>query len=822
MRCCPSAAKRLLALAAGLIASLAFLPGSGTAWAQADPFELPVGVNVDTVSRAGTPGLSEIVVDGRRKPRMAFLEWTAGGELTIEADDARVAGIDVPSGASGKIPLAKLPVAKWNFDGQRQTLFVDLLRKSDGANLIDLGIRQATDGESGSLTWAKLNYDLIGSVDTSGRRSAGGLFEAAAGRGNFLVTTSFAMRSDVAGPAVVQRLDTTAQLYMPGKAMIMAVGDVITDVTGSQRAFRIGGFKIASDYSLRPDLITTPLPMLTGRVSVPTAIDLIANGQTSQVGKVEPGEFTIRNVPMPAGRGEAAVVVRDVLGRETVQNIRFYSTPELLAPGIRQFSANIGFVRRRYAEPNDTYGELAATGFYRRGISQSVTGTVSVEATRTLANAGARFDVALGGLVLASIEARASSGKAGGSGAMINAALETGGAGFTGRVAAAWPTSRYRDVAAALGDPLPMRSVTVQTGYTGARASFQLAAGHAWRLPDPRYPQLAKKTDFVNLSTRYEVRDGVSINGALAYQTDTRRTLAASIGLSIRLGKRNWGGLSATQRTGYKPFAAATYRQMATDQKPLGYVVTVEESQRPRVTAMTNFRARATDLQLQGEFQDGTGALRLNARGSLILAGGKVFPRASGDGTFALVRAGRVGGLTVKHNHQFAGHTDKHGRILIGAVIPAVAADYEIDPDKLPNDVVARVFQRRLVIPRRTVGLVRLDAILFVPRPVRLQDGQGKPLESGSMVVARPSGDRLIVGFDGFVETNGAGHDRILEAPRDDGTVCRYSLPPPISAPVAEDPQVLACSIGAATPTVPLIAAGRGHRAGAEFRHSRR
>lgn len=214
------AARRVIVGASGFTAALLLSASCSPAWAQSDPFELPRGVNVDTVSRAGTPGLSEIVVDGRRRPRMVFLEWLPDGTLSIECDDARAAGIDVPAGLRGRVPLTKLPIVSSSFDGARQTLTVALMRKSDGANLIDLGRRQATDGESGALTWARLSYDLVATVGSRNSASTGGLFEAAAGRGNFTAASSFAVTADARQGARLRRLSSAAQLFLPGKTMV--------------------------------------------------------------------------------------------------------------------------------------------------------------------------------------------------------------------------------------------------------------------------------------------------------------------------------------------------------------------------------------------------------------------------------------------------------------------------------------------------------------------------------------------------------------------------------------------------------------------------
>ncbi len=804
------AAKRVIAGAGTLIASLLLPVGCNPAWAQADPFELPAGVNAETISRSGTPGLSEIVVDGRHRSRMVFLEWLPSGRLAIDCDDARSAGIDVPASLKGRVPLDTLPIAASSFDGATQTLTVSLLRKSDGGNLIDLGRRQATDGDSGALTWARVGYDVVGTASTRNPAAVAGLFDLSVGRGNFIAGSSVSVFVDH-GSIRTRRLSSAAQLFIPGRSLVATFGDMISVGSSSQRAVRLGGVAIASDVTLRPDLVTLPLPSFSGRVAVPTTIDIISGGQRTEVGQVKPGEFTVRNVPVASGRGEASIVIRDELGRESVQKLRFYSSPEMLPQGINQFGASMGWVRRRYGEDHDTYGQFAATGFYRRGLSPGVTLTVSGETAGGMVNAGTRIDAALGGVALATVETRLSRGP-NGSGGQISAAIESSGGGFSGRMAVVWPTNGFRDVASVLGDPLPTRSVTAFAGYNRSRSAFQLSGGIVWNLRDPLRGTTAFRSIFVDGSVRYEASQRLSFSTAVTYRHGDSNNFAATFGMTLRLGRQGWAGSSLTHRTGYPFIASASYRQMPSASSPIGYYGAAEYGRSGRLDAGVTWRNRAVETEAKAEYENGDAALRLNARGALILAGGNVFARSRADGTYALVRTGRVGGLTVRYNNQPVGRTGKRGTMLVDNVIPYVASNYEIDADKIPSDVLAKVYERRMVVPRRTVGLVTLTAVRFIPHPVKLVDAMGNPLEMGTHMTARPSGDDLVVGFDGFVETNGAGPDRALEVDLGARGFCRFTLPPPISQLVQEDAPIIGCRLGIPPAQMPIALRGDEHR----------
>jgi len=40
---------------------------------------------------------------------------------------------------------------------------------------------------------------------------------------------------------------------------------------------RLGGAQIATDFSLRPDLVTFPVPIVAGSVAVPSNVDVLVN-----------------------------------------------------------------------------------------------------------------------------------------------------------------------------------------------------------------------------------------------------------------------------------------------------------------------------------------------------------------------------------------------------------------------------------------------------------------------------------------------------------------------------------------------------------------
>lgn len=768
-----TAAERVLALAALL--SIAF--GGSTARAQSDPFALPSGVTARSVSAQAGPGLSEIAVDGETRVRLVDLAWQ-NGVLTIDAEAARAAGLPVPEGARGKVPLDSLKVAKWNFDPRRQRLEVQLLRKSDRGNLIDLSRAPRQDGVSAPLTALRIDYDLTGTL-AKGRSGVGGYADVAIVRGNTSFSSGFQFTSSpAAGSSAFTRLDTTLEVQLPRSGLTVTAGDMISAGGQSQRALRLGGLRIGSDYSLRPDLVTSPLPAFTGQVSVPTGVEVITGDQRYKLGDIEPGEFTVRNVPANNGRGEVSVIVRDSLGREVIQDTRFYVSRALLAPGLREFAVNIGYVRRRYGVRSNDYGPLAGSAFYRRGLSPRLTVEGTAEWTPGLINVGARGDLVLGGVAMVTAEFRFSrDSDAGLSGTLVHFGVESVGRGFSARVAATIPSANYRDVAAKNGDPDRPREYLGQISYNlKGSTQFQLTASRQVRQADPRYPFLEPRVDMVTGSFRTQLRPRVDFFVNAGYRQGNTRSVTAWAGISVQLGGGRSAQASASGGSA-NPFTAnAGFYRHASEAQPIGYGAEAMTGPNTRLAGTLTYRSPIGRFETQAEYVGGAFGLRGNARGTLLMAGGKVFARNQSGGSYALVKTGDVNGVTVLRENRPAGLTSGKGLLLVENIPAQVPLTFDVDADKLPNDALARATKVRIIVPRRAVGLVALDVVRFRPQLMRVTDPQGVNLPTGTILIARPSGERLMVGFDGIVEFNGAGRDLELEQPLEAGAVCVFNL----------------------------------------------
>ncbi|MCT2557857.1 hypothetical protein N0B51_02555 [Tsuneonella sp. YG55] len=756
----PRAASALLTLIAASGAALFPVPSV----AQADPFAIPHSLTYKAVADTETgPVLAEIVIDGAKARRMVHLDGK-GSAMTIEAADARTVGLPVEDGAEGPVRLETLRLYQWTYDPLRQQLKVTLFRNNDGVNFRDLTSRVRGPSESRPLTAFRIDYDVTASANASGVQ-AGGLFEAALIRGNLSAgSTARAVTSPAPGNPAFVRLDSSVRYLWEKKGLVATAGDFVSAGSQSQRPVRMGGIKVGTDFDLRPDLVTVPLPAFSGSVAVPTTIDLVGASRRYLTTKLEPGDFTVRNIPAQPGRGEITAVLRDSLGRERIETARFYVSRDLLAPGRSAYAVNAGFVRRRFGETSTDYGPFAASAYFRRGLSPSLTLETSAEWTEGTANLGARADFTLGHIAKATVEGRFSHDTRAGSGHLLNLGLESIGQAFGGAIGATLPGATYRDVATRLGDPAPPRRIFANAFYRiGANIQAQLSLVRSESRAEPRYARLKERTDTAAASLQLPISSRLRFYGSTEYRRVNGRGVASvSAGLSLNLGPRTRAALYA-RKSGNYGAAGATFSQSETRTDPFGFHVGAQVTDRGHAVN-AGAAMLLPMMRAEGEVEevDGRFAARGTARGSILLAGGTLYAKARSEMGFVLVRTGTVAGVPITLENRLVGHTNARGALLVEDVPALVPVKIDVDPDRLPAEALVKRTDHKIRVPRRAVALVEIDAVRFVPVVRPVVDAAGRPLPAALRVRAMPSGETTLTGFDGLVEINAGAEDSRL------------------------------------------------------------
>lgn len=130
----------------------------------------------------------------------------------------------------------------------------------------------------------------------------------------------------------------------PDHALRYIVGDLSIPLFGAyQTSVPMGGISVSRNFDLQPYRVTRPTGETTFFLERPSTVDVLINGVQVQELRLEAGTQDIRNLSLSTGTNDVQLIITDDLGQ--VQRLDFSAViaGNLLAPGLQQFSYNLGF-----------------------------------------------------------------------------------------------------------------------------------------------------------------------------------------------------------------------------------------------------------------------------------------------------------------------------------------------------------------------------------------------------------------------------------------------------------------------------------------------
>lgn len=321
------------------------------------------------------------------------------GAWFISGADLLRAGLPPAHVPAGEVNLSTLTSVRAEYDSTAQRLLLTVPRDWVAARITPFS-EQNTHSKPHYGRGALLNYDVYTnhSEHTGGQASVWHEFRYFNEDYSFS-STGYA-RQNFTGNSGQQegyvRYDSTFLITNEEDATTWTVGDVISDALSWSTSVRMGGISYGRDFSLRPDLVTWPLPAFSGEAAVPTSVDLFINGYRSGSTRLQPGPFTITNLPYINGAGDAVLVTTDALGRQVSTTLPFYVSSDLLKQGLSDGAVTLGSLRRNYGIENFDYGPAAGSGSYRYGVTDWLTLEGHAEGAESLALGGAGTVLKLG------------------------------------------------------------------------------------------------------------------------------------------------------------------------------------------------------------------------------------------------------------------------------------------------------------------------------------------------------------------------------------------------------------------------------------------
>jgi outer membrane usher protein len=753
--------------------------------------------------------LLEVQVNGHSTGKIG--EFTLrDGALVVRRGELRDLGFRVPDslpiGADGLCALSELPGVSWRLDQLSQTLFVTAANdRLLPALLMALGGGPVGGDAVQSGTGATLNYDITG-TSVGAQNVAGGLFDLRvfSPRG---VASSGLLAYAGGGPrgSGTQssiRLDSTYTLSDPDTLRRYRLGDFITGGLGWTRPVRLGGAQVTSDFSMRPDLVTFPLPSVSGSSAVPSTVDVLVNGIRTFSHPVEAGPFEIPQLPVVTGAGTIAMTLTNALGQQVLATLPFYASSALLAPGLHTFSAQAGAVRRNWGLLSNDYGDFAATAIYRRGLSPGVTVEASAEGTAGTFMAGGGVVMNVGNIALLNVAAAGSTG-AGRAGMQLSAGIERHGTVFSFGASLTVAGHDFRDVAAMSGDPVPRLQLNVSAGLSLGRFG---SAGVAYAgvdrdiAPSPVklfvppgsvlaqnppqdevvYFQPAQHTHIFSASYSIPIRDmSIYVTGFHDFAGSGGSGML--VGLTIPLGTRTsvGGSLVSGSSGGYEQVQAA---QSAVTIGDWGYQLYGSNGSSSHEFAQLQYKSPWTLLSAGADRIDGQTSLRLESQGSVSIVDGGMFASNTIQDSFAVVDTSGLGHVHVLQENRDVGSTDSAGLLLVPDLRSFDFNHIGIEPTDIPPDATIGVIAREVRPQDRSGVVVRFPVRISHGALLRLVDETGIPVPVGSTATLRVSSAAVPVpvpvpvGYDGNAYVQHLDLTNELDVELPDGRRCSVAF----------------------------------------------
>jgi outer membrane usher protein len=167
------------------------------------------------------------------------------------------------------------------------------------------------------------------------------------------------------------------------RAVRAQAGDVDPFVLPLQGAAPIGGIAVLRAYAdLQPTRNIRPAGRTTFTLDRDAIVEVEVNGVVTRTVQLRAGTYNLRDLPFTEGLNEVRLLVQDEAGRREIAAFSRSFTTNLLEEGLSEFSFAFG-VPRTPTDGGFRYGDdLQFTGYFRKGITQSITLGLNAQADR--------------------------------------------------------------------------------------------------------------------------------------------------------------------------------------------------------------------------------------------------------------------------------------------------------------------------------------------------------------------------------------------------------------------------------------------------------
>lgn len=599
------------------------------------------------------------------------------------------------------------------------------------------------------------NYDIFVTRDEM-RSAANALAEIGVFNG-FGVATSNFVRRDLPEGARAIRLETTWTDDRPEDMVSARAGDLISGAGAWGRAVRFGGLQWATNFATQPGFISLSRPAMQGEAALPSTLELYVNDMLRLKRDVPAGPFSIQDMPVVTGQGEARLVVTDLLGREQVIVAPYYASPRLLDAGLNAYSYEIGAIREDYGLVSNRYGRAMAVGTFRRGMSSHWTAELHAEFLDEQQTAGIGSVWLWPAVGVFSVSVAGSQSRAvvddtqtspGGTGSLVNVGFQSQHRRIGYGATAQWSSAEFAQLGLERGRPAPRAIGQAFVNVSAGRAG---AVSVSYTYQEPRDTE---RTEFINANYGVTLSRVGFLSVSLVRILGSSPESLVSLNFTRLLGSRDTGSLYVS-RDEEDTRASMRLQRGLPQGEGFGYrMVGGFSDTDPREAAVAYQNDMGTYEVGVGQI-DGATSYRGHASGGVAFLGTDAFFSRRVDSSFAVVTVPGYEGVQVYRDNQPVARTNNDGVALVSRLRPYEINSVRIESTDLPMDA--------------TIEKLQLDAIPYLRSglrlafPVRRSRGaifdivleNGEPLPAGAIVTVAGRSEEFPVGLRGEVYVTG-------------------------------------------------------------------
>ncbi len=488
------------------------------------------------------------------------------------------------------------------------------------------------------------------------------------------------------------RLETTFTKDLPESNRTLRLGDAATRTGMLGRNVYYGGVQFGTNFSLTPGYVTQPIPVLNGLSAAPSTVELYIDDVLRQVSEVPTGPFAIDNSSILTGSGDARIVVRDLLGRETVIEQSFFTNSQLLAEGLNDWSIEAGSIRRNLGVSNARYGPEFISGLWRRGLTNSLTleGRTAITSQLKLMQLG--FTTALPLRLLGRAAITGAHQKKLGNGSQWLLGLDYQDLHLGAAIEAQGATDDFRELGQEFENKPIKKQLAANISYSSEKiGSFGIGFASIDQFDNPRVTTISG-----NYSIQIGKNSSLSLTGS---EVKTEGTTSRAVGLSLVIPLDNNIVASAyANSAGTRNDLYATLSKSPNQDSNLGWRLLAGQLQdHGREEAGVFYHGRYGTLTGDVSNTRNQTAVRLGVNGGIIAADGNVFVTQRVNDSFALVEVKDYADIGVGIGNNVQTRTNKKGVALVPKLSAYQSNSVRLQANDLPvsaelnsieNDVV--------------------------------------------------------------------------------------------------------------------------------------